>query len=372
MSLRYAALCCLSFALVAQPPQRTPTPNDTLISPEITADRQVTFRLYAPKAEQVRLQSEFKDAAKLEMSKAENGVWSATTTLDPGTYRYTFTLDGVRTNDPKNPVISESLSNTSSVVVIPGAPFMDATTDIAHGAVAAVYYKSTALNGRLRRMHVYTPPGYEMGGREKYPVFYLLHGAGDNDDAWTSVGRANFIFDNLIAAKKVKPMVVVMPAGHTAVGRFIPGSADEFLSDFSSDVVPYVEKHFRVLTDRKDTALAGLSMGGSQTMSLMAKHPEKFGYIGVFSSGVITRTPTGLDDWSKEHAAMLDNPGAKKGLKVLWFSTGVEDRLMPTTKFTVELLAKHGFKPEMKESAGGHTWINWREYLNIFTPLLFQ
>ena len=367
---------------VAAKPQRVPTPNDTLVSPEVSADRQVTFRLFAPKAELVRLQSEFKDAGKVEMTKAENGVWSGSAEVDAGTYRYTFTVDGVRTMDPKNAAISESVGNDSSVVVVPGAGWMDVSADVPHGAVASVYYKSTALNGRMRRMHVYTPPGYEMGGREKYPVFYLLHGAGDNDDAWTSVGRANFIFDNLIAAKKAKPMVVVMPAGHTSTGRFTPGSADEFLSDFSGDIVPYVEKHYRVMTDRKNTALAGLSMGGSQTLSLMAKHPEKFAYVGVFSSGVIVRAAmgagvgagpmAGIEGWAAEHAATLDSAGAKKGMKLLWLSTGADDFLLPTTKATVEVLLKHGFKPEFKETMGGHTWINWREYLNVFTPLLFQ
>ena len=383
MFLRFAAFCTLlsvPFVAMAQDrppavpaakPARVTTPNDTLLSPEVSADRQVTFRLYAPKADQVRLAAEFKDAGKVEMAKAENGVWSGTAMVDAGTYRYTFTVDGVRTNDPKNPVISESVGNTSSVVVVPGADFMDASSDLPHGAVSAVYYKSTALNGRMRRMHVYTPPGYQMGGNQKYPVFYLLHGAGDNDDCWTSVGRANFIFDNLIASKKVKPMVVVMPAGHTTTARFTPGSPDEFLNDFSNDVVPYVEKHYRVLTDRKDTALAGLSMGGGQTLNLFGKHPEKFGYVGVFSSGVLGREGT-VDEWTQKNSTALDSAGAKKGLKVLWFSTGVDDRLLPTTKSTVEMLAKHGFKPEFHESAGGHTWINWREYLNIFTPLLFQ
>lgn len=384
MSLRSTVFCALfavPFVVTAQdrppavpaakPPARVPTPNDTLVSPEVSADRQITFRLYAPKAEQVRLAAEFKDANKLELSKAENGVWSGTAMVDAGTYRYTFTVDGVRTNDPKNPMISESVGNTSSVVVVPGASYMDASTDVPHGAVAAVYYKSTALNGRMRRMHVYTPPGYEMGGNQKYPVFYLLHGSGDNDDCWTSVGRANFIFDNLIAAKKAKPMVVVMPAGHTT-SQFAPGATDEFLNDFSSDLVPYVEKHYRVSTDRKDTALAGLSMGGGQTLNILGKHPEQFAYIGVFSAGIFSRPTGGLEDWEKQNAAVLDSAGMKKGLKVFWFSTGVDDRLLSTSKATVEMFNKHGFKAEFKESAGGHTWINWREYLNIFTPLLFQ
>jgi enterochelin esterase-like enzyme len=385
MSLRHAAfsiLLCVPLVVGQNRPPGAPppTPNDKLMSPEVGADRAVTFRLYAPKAEKVRVATEFKGSNSIDMTKAEDGVWSVTTPpIDAGAYRYTFNVDGVRTSDPKNPLVSESVGNTSSVVVVTGAAFMDASTDVPHGAVAAVYYKSTALNGRMRRMHIYTPPGYELGGREKYPVFYLLHGAGDNDDAWTSVGRANFILDNLIAAKKAKPMIVVMPAGHTSAARFTPGSADEFLNDFEKDIVPYVDAHYRVLTDRKDTALAGLSMGGAQTLNLMARLPEKFAYIGVFSSGIIVlRTggggfdPSGIYNWAKEHAEALDSPGAKKGLKLVWLSTGADDFLLQTTKSTVEMLDKRGFHPEYHESTGGHTWINWREYLDKFAPLLFQ
>jgi enterochelin esterase-like enzyme len=384
MSLRHAAfLMLMSVPFVVgqnRPPSPPPpTPNDTLVSPEVAADHAVTFRLYAPKAEKVKVASEFKGGNNIELTKADNGVWSVTTpAVDPGTYRYTFNVDGVRTVDPKNPNLSESVGNASSTVVVTGAPFMDEASDTPHGAVSAIYYKSTALNGRMRRMHVYTPPGYELG-HEKLPVFYLLHGAGDNDDCWTSVGRANFILDNLIAAKKAKPMIVVMPAGHTNAGRFTPGSGDDFLKDFISDVVPYVESHYRVLTSRKDTALAGLSMGGAQTLNLMARLPEKFAYIGVFSSGIIALKPggggfdpTGIDNWATEHAAALDSPGSKKGLKLVWLSTGSDDFLLQVTKSTVEMLDKHGFHPEYHESTGGHTWINWREYLDKFAPLLFQ
>ncbi|HEY3741035.1 MAG TPA: alpha/beta hydrolase-fold protein [Bryobacteraceae bacterium] len=384
MQLRHAAFLIASFvpAAIGQnrlPGAPPPTPNDTLISPEVAADHAVTFRIYAPKAEKVYLASEFKGGNHVELTKADNGVWSVTTAaIDPGTYRYTYNVDGVRTLDPKNPDVSESVGNDSSYVVVPGAAFMDASNDVPHGAVAEIYYKSTAL-GRMRRMHVYTPPGYELGGREKYPVFYLLHGAGDNDDCWTSVGRANFILDNLIASKKAKPMIIVMPAGHTSAGRFTPGSGDEFLNDFTEDVMPYVNSHYRVLTDRKDTALAGLSMGGAQTLNLMARMPEKFAYIGVFSSGIIALkqggggfNPNGIESWAAEHASALDSPGSKKGLKLVWFSTGADDFLLQVTKSTVEMLSKHDFHPEFHESTGGHTWINWRDYLNEFAPMLFQ
>src|SRR5580765_2725904 len=163
------------------------------------------------------------------------------------------------------------------------------TTNVPHGAVATVYYPSSTLK-RTRRMHVYTPPGYEANS-EKYPVFYLLHGAGDSDDSWTSVGRANFILDNLIAAKKAKPMLIVMTAGHTPA---IPGNAggflsatDDFARDFTTDVMPYIEKHYRVMTDRAHSAIAGLSMGGSQTLNIAIPHLNRFAYIGVFSSGLI-------------------------------------------------------------------------------------
>jgi enterochelin esterase family protein len=217
-------------------------------------------------------------------------------------------------------------------------------------------------------MHVYTPPGYE-SGQEKYPVFYLLHGAGDSDDSWTSVGRANFILDNLIAAGKAKPMIVVMPAGHTgpfSFGAPPPPSGDgrpnlganAFETDFMKDLRPYVEK-----------AIAGLSMGGAQTLNIALAHLQDFGYAGVFSSGVFLRNAA---DWEKEHEKTLADAEAKKGLKLFWFNTGTEDFLMPRTRETVELFKKHGFEPVFKESAGGHTWINWRNYLNEFAPQLFR
>jgi enterochelin esterase family protein len=265
------------------------------------------------------------------------------------------------------------------------------TKNVPHGAVASVHYNSTAL-GRDRRMHIYTPPGYEAGGG-KYPVFYLLHGAGDCDDSWTSVGRAGFIVDNLIAAGKIKPMIIVMPAGHTSATFGMPGGGgasaprDEFGEDFVKDVMPYVEKNYRVLADRAHRAIAGLSMGGGQTLNISMSHLDQFAYVGVFSAGVFAfgaRRPAAAAagdprpvpmpslEWEQQRAAMLDNANLKPGLKVLWFGTGSEDFLLPTTKATVEMLKKHGFQPVFKESPGGHTWINWRNYLAGFTPMLFQ
>ncbi len=173
---------------------------------------------------------------------------------------------------------------------VPGSDLFD-LKDVPHGAVAEVVYKSTAL-GRFRRMHVYTPPGYE-SGRSASPVFYLLHGAGDNDDAWPSVGRAGFILDNLIAANKARPMIVVMPAGHTSrsTGATSRTATAEVVNDFVKDVMPYVETHYRVRKDRANTAIAGLSMGGNQSLQIAMAHLDRFAYIGVFSSGLFGAFP---------------------------------------------------------------------------------
>jgi len=358
-----------------------------VVSPEVRADRRVVFRINAPQALSVRLIGTDipGNLQGAEMSKGENGVWEVTLgPIDPGAYRYNFSVDRVSVIDPHNPSISESNNNVWSMFYVAGADFMD-LQNVPHGAVASVSYYSAALK-KWRRMHVYTPPGYELG-QGKFPIFYLLHGAGDCDESWTSVGRAGFILDNLIAAKKAKPMVVIMPAGHVSqnlagiVGP--PAAQDEFVQDFVSDIMPYAETHYRVLTDRQHRAIAGLSMGGMQTLNIAIPHLDKFAYVGVYSSGLIggllggpaqspATTQSPESSWEEQHRAELDNAAAKKGLKLLWFSTGADDRLLATSKGTVDMLKKHGFNAVFQESPGGHTWITWRNYLNEFAPQLFQ
>ncbi len=381
--------------LTAPQAARGGTPPPQFVSPDLAADRRIAFRIYAPQAEAVRLTaSDIPGGQTVPLAKAENGVWEVTMgPVDPGAYRYTFNVDGVATVDPRNPAISESNNNVWSLVCVPGSTLFD-TADVPRGAVAEVTYHSTAL-GRFRRMHVYTPPGYE-SGRGQYPVFYLLHGAGDNDDAWSSVGRAGFILDNLIAAKKARPMIIVMPAGHTSRGPGSPmgrAATEAFVNDFEKDVVPYVELHYRVLKGRENTAIAGLSMGGGQTLQIAIPHLERFAYIGVYSSGLLGafpelagrggrgtaapgpgagEPPLTAAEWEKLHAATLDDPALKKGLRLLWFGTGKDDFLLTTTQATVDLFKKHGFSPVYNESTGGHTWINWRNYLSEFAPMLFQ
>ncbi len=371
-----------------------------VISPEVSTDRRITFRILAPQAQQVRMNaSDIPNMGQTAtLTKGDAGVWSTTVgPVEPGSYRYTFNVDGVATIDPRSPATSESNTNVWSVVNVPGADFMD-TKNVPHGAVAALSYYSTAL-GTWRRLHVYTPPGYETGN-DKYPIFYLLHGAGDSDDSWTSVGRANLILDNLIAAKKAKPMVIVMTAGHTTRAQGAGGgggflsATDDFAKDFVTDVMPLVEKRYRVMTDRAHTAIAGLSMGGSQTLNIAIPNLQRFAYVGVYSSGLIGEVggaggrggrgaapapdpapapaAPNPNSWENRNLATLDNAALKKGLKLVWFSTGKDDGLITTTRATVDMLKKHGFNVVFEESPGGHTWINWRNYLNVFAPQLFQ
>jgi enterochelin esterase family protein len=359
------------------PPSRPRTPNDTLVSPEVLPNKQVTFRLYAPEAKTVTVKGEWFNSPE-EFKKVEHdlqagadGVWSVTIgPLMPGMFRYHFVVDGVQVADPRNPNSSQELNFVETVVSVPGLDYQD-VQDVPHGAVASVWYQSKAL-GILRRMHIYTPPGYETG-KGKYPVFYLLHGSGGSDDDWTSEGRAAVILDNLIAAKQAKPMIVVMPAGHTPA-KGPAGAAGamrnrDFEKDFVQDIMPYVESHYRVRSDRKSRAIAGLSMGGMQTLNISMAHLDRFAYIGVFSAGWFRQTPEAIES---EFGAGLNDARAKKGLRVFWFATGKDDSLIPITRSTAEILKKHGFNVELQESPGMHTWINWRDYLHQFVPRLFQ
>lgn len=403
-SLPTAALILLGVQLAfgqtpppaAAPPAARPgqgAPRPAVISPEVSPDRHITFRISAPKAESVRLSAGDipGNGQGVAMTKGTNGVWEATIgPVDPGSYRYQFNVDGVMVIDPRSPATSESNNNTWSLVNVSGSDFMDAQ-DVPHGAVATINYYSKSLQ-KFRRMHVYTPPGYELG-KGKFPVFYLLHGAGDCDDSWTSVGRAGYILDNLIAAKKAKPMLMVMPAGHIrATGFGGRGAApagggqgrppvDEFTQDFMGDIMPFIEKNYRVYTDRPHRAIAGLSMGGAQTLNIAIPNLEKIGYFGVYSSGVFGIAGGGRGGapgaatgptFEEQHKDILDNAKLKKDLKLVWFATGKDDFLIETSRGTVAMLKKHGFNPVFIETTGGHTWVNWRNYLNEFAPLLFQ
>jgi enterochelin esterase family protein len=365
--------------------QRRATPNDTLKSIQVSDDHKVTFRIYAPKASAVSVAGDFGQGGPME--KDDQGVWSRTVgPLTPDYYSYTFNVDGVRTVDPKNPMIKPGLNSLDSMFLVPGeqAEF-EMTRDVPHGDVRSLWYRSATL-GMPRRMHVYTPPGYE-GGTEKYPVLYLLHGGGDEDSGWSTIGRAGFILDNLIAARKAVPMLVVMPNGSLPrpanLPQATPGTTptpeirvareaaqSRFSDELLKEVIPTVEKTFRVKAAPSERALAGLSMGGGQTLRVLTSNPDRFAYFGVWSAGVFGGS---ADEWESRNESFLAAAVKVNGtLKHLEICVGDKDSLAAGSKALAGVLEKRGIKHEVHISGGGHTWINWRHYLCEFAPKLFR
>ncbi len=362
----------------AQAQQRQPTPNDTLQSPRVAADRKATISIYAPKASEVTVSGDFSPGKPLPLTKGESGVWSVTTgPLRPDYYTYTLMVDGVRTVDPKNPVIKQGIGSLENVMIVPGNEnAFQENAEVPHGELRQVWYKSGTLD-MLRRMHVYTPPGYEKS-TTKYPVFYLLHGGGDDDSGWNSIGRASFILDNLIAAGKAKPMIMVMPNGSMPASAFPAGTAqndrmnkmaDLFSAELTKEVMPYVEKTYRVLPGRDNRAVAGLSMGGLQTLDVALSNPDLFNYVGVWSSGFFGPT---IDAAETKYAKALKDPNFNKNKKLFLLQIGKDDFLMDASNKTKALLDKNQIRYQYKETEGGHTWINWRQYLNEYAQVLFK
>jgi enterochelin esterase family protein len=381
------ALTLAGTAALAQPPRREPTPNDTLKSPEVSADHRVTFRIYAPKASDVTLSGDWVAQGRGtagKLTKDDTGVWSLTVgPLVPDFYSYSFTVDGVRTIDPKNAMIKQGEASLDNMVHVDGdeAAYED-NRPVPHGEIHIDWYQSNVLD-KQRSMHVYTPPGYETG-KEKYPVFYLLHGGGDEDSGWSTIGRAGFIMDNLLAAKKARPMIIVMPNGSMPRPSVTPGAPQtpemqqaqrdaqqKFVDELLNNVIPAVEKTYRVIATRESRAIAGLSMGAGQTLAIAPTHLDKFAWIGVWSGGV---NAPATDDFLTRNASFFENPEkTNKSVKLLWVAAGSNDTLAgPGTKHLAEILDSKGIKHEFHESEGGHTWINWRHYLNDYAQLLFR
>jgi enterochelin esterase family protein len=369
----------------AQAPKRAPTPNDTLKSVEVAPDRRVTFRIYAPKAGEVRVSGDFGGGGPL--AKDERGVWSLTVgPLAPDFYSYTFNVDGVRTADPKNGRVKPGVAGVESVFDVPGeeAAF-EATAPVPHGEIRAAWYRSETL-GATRRMHVYTPPGYE-GGDGKYPVLYLLHGGGDDDQGWSTIGRAGFILDNLIAAGKAAPMLVVMPNGSLPrpenFPRANPGTPpspeviaareaaqNRFTDELLKEVIPHVERTYRVKTGPDHRALAGLSMGGGQTLRVLTTHPDQFAYVAIWSAGLFGASS---EAWAERNEKFLAGADAvNRAVKLLSIRVGEKDFTLDGTKALARVLEQHGIRHDLQLSGGGHTWTNWRRYLNELAPKLFR
>jgi enterochelin esterase-like enzyme len=315
------------------------------------------------------------------LTRDAQGVWSTTAgPLAPDFYSYSFTVDGVRTLDPKNPTIKQGITTLDNMFFLTGeeAAFQDNRL-VPHGEIRKVWYRSSTLDTQ-RRLHVYTRPGYDAGSA-RYPVFYLLHGGGDEDSGWSTIGRAGFILDNLLDEKRALPMIVVMPNGSlprpaaTASGgppdpAVVATLQERFTNELMNDIVPFVEKHFRVQSGKDHRAIAGLSMGGGQTLRVVTSHPEAFAYAAIWSAGV---NPQTTGDFEKRASAFLS--GAEKinrSMRLLSISVGDKDFALPGAKNLSEVATKHGIKHELHISGGGHTWINWRRYLHDLAPRLFR
>jgi enterochelin esterase-like enzyme len=350
-------------------------PPAPLVSPEVHADGSVTFRLRAPNAQEVKLAREGTEA--IAMQKDDQGIWSVTTApLAPDYYGYTFTVDGVRTLDASNSLLVPNLITPGSAVHVPGPASLPwEVNDVPRGEIHHHFYKSAVANDQ-RDYYVYTPPGYEGSGKQKYPVLYLLHGFSDDASGWTAVGHANVIFDNLIAQGKVKPMIVVMTLGYGTMEIVRLGWGawshtdvrDENFAKYTqallTEVMPRAESEYRITKDRNSRAIAGLSMGGSESLLTGLNNLDKFAWIGAFSSGGIP------DDFQKDFPALDAKANAQ--LHLLWIACGTEDHLITLNRNVREWLKTKGINHTDIETPGMHAWMVWRRNLAEFAPLLFR
>jgi enterochelin esterase-like enzyme len=381
MKITLAAACAavlISIAATAQTPPpgvKLPfpmgptTPYDRLVSPEVSADGRITFRFYAPKAASVTVIPWFGDQRPpMVLTKDADGVWSVTTDpIPPGAYRYRFTVDGATVPDPRNPLTGAMNREMTSLVAVPGGPDDLPTyhAGIPHGAVITQMYDSP-IAGPQRRLHVYLPPGYH--GGKNFPVLYLLHGGGDGDLGWLTEGHAAEILDNLIAQGKAKPMVVVFPDGIIKDSWTMGEPEQDKLGlELRTVIVPMIESQFAVSKRPEDRALAGLSMGGIQTLNIGLLHTDEFRYLGIFSSGWFPDSLKAMD--TKYGGTLKANTDR---LKLLWIAHGKTDIARNNSLAMIEMLRSHGVKLQSEETPGGHTMENWRRYLGEFAPLLFR
>jgi len=336
--------------------------------PEVHADRSVTFRLTAPKAVEVTVSGEFLKGST-PLAKDDKGIWSVTVgPVEPEIYNYNFTIDGVKTIDPGNPNVKfgSTAQTVQSILEVPagGPTFYDGQA-VPHGEIHTHWYDSKVTDTQ-RRLTVYTPPGYETS-QTRYPVLYLFHGANADETAWTRLGHVNLILDNLVAAKKAKPFVVVMPFGYgTAPGTRIaaggPSSQEVFAKDLLDVVIPLVQSRYRVSTDRTQRAIAGLSMGGGESLSIGLNHVDRFAYVAGFSAAVRA------GDFEKTYP----EASRAKDLKLLWIGCGRDDSLFAANQAFTKFLTERGVRVTFRETEGAHTWMVWRRYLNELAPQLFQ
>jgi enterochelin esterase-like enzyme len=360
-----------------------------IVSPEINADNSVTFRYVAPNAKEVKLSGDWMPAegwtpGSVVMKKGEKGLWSFTTEVLPSElYSYSFLVDGLKSTDPNNVYLIRDVASVTNVFIVGGGQAdLYKVNAVPHGTVTRRWYNSPG-NEKMRRITIYTPPGYE-DSREKYPVLYLLHGMGGDEEAWIALGRTAQILDNLIAQGKAKPMIVVMPNGNVAqeaapgesnLGFYkptfqLPNTMDGKYEETFSDIIKFVESSYRVKAEKSSRAIAGLSMGGFHSLHISRYYPNTFDYIGLFSAAILpdqkvtSKVYENLDETLKTQKA--------NGYKLYWIGMGKTDFLYKSGVAYRERLDKIGMKYTYVESEGGHIWRNWRVYLSEFTTLLFR
>jgi enterochelin esterase-like enzyme len=344
-----------------------------IVSPEVHPDQTATFRITAKEAKTVNLLiADIKITQAME--KNESGVWSVTIgPLEPDIYSYVFMVDGTHTVDPMNPNIKRGIGLSTNLVEIPGKePAFFVEKAVPHGTVHINRYDSKTT-GTTRGLYIYTPPGYDPRSKIKYPVLYLLHGAGDSENGWIEIGVANRIADNLLAAGKMKPMMIVMPFGYasfsgstSSAGGFNRTST-AFEKDLLSDVIPFVENQYNASSESKDRAIGGLSMGGRQTLNIGLGHLDKFSHILAYSSAV--RNP----EQDSVMLKLLSDPAKiNKSLKVFWIGCGREDGLFTGNQSFSDMLKKKEIKHTFYPTGGAHTWTVWRLYLFETLPLIFK
>lgn len=358
------------------------TPVTALRSPEVHPDRTVTLRFQAPQATEVQLVGEINMGARPKpMVKGADGVWSITVgPLPPEIWSYNFSVQGVMMPDPSNPAVKPTPPGEamSSFVEVPGdSPAFYDSRPAPHGEVRMVLYESKAM-GVTRWLWIYTPPNYDRS-KAKYPVLYLLHGNGEAQNGWVMNGRANIILDNLIADRKAEPMIVVMPQGHALQGAGvgplvrIEGEtgmfSPRFPKDLLEDVIPFVERNYRVQADAGHRAIAGLSMGGGQALTIGLAHPDLFHYVLGYSAAVGGQF---LDVQTSFKDALANPARVNANLRLLWISCGKQDFLYRANQEFVKTLNEKGIKNAFHETEGSHVWSVWRKNLNDSAPILFR
>ncbi len=333
-----------------------------VISPDVHPNKSITFRFYARNAQKVQLEAQFLKE-NVAMTKDESGVWSVTVDpVKPDIYPYCFWVDDVQVNDPNNTLIFANERFKYSLVDIPGdQPLIHALQNVPHGKLSYCYYESKTL-GMTRPLVIYTPPGFDVNGKTKYPVLYLIHGGSDTYETWTKVGRANLIADNLIAQGKAKPMIIVMPYGNVR-----PKPMPDFTPDVINDVIPFVEANYPVLTDSKNRAVAGFSVGGGQTLNIGLTNTDKFAYVCSYAPYPET------EEFRKNFSNYSpDTEKMNKQLKVFTISIGTEDFLYESTLKNIAMFKEKGLNVKPFIVDGGHTWMNCKLYLATTLPQLFQ